>query len=207
MSLGDAERGQRPPLWPGLLAVALAVLVVAVVSVRNDMPFSTLTRDPLELAGLRWQTGLLYKLSLMVWGATAGGCLVAAAVWRRIRDAGGLARFLFASGVLMAVLAVDDAFQIRDEIDDHLGIPEAGVFVVYAAVLCVFAIAFARMVLRTEYGVLVAAFAVAVVWLGLRQAGLPLAIQDGVRFVGQLLLLLYFYRAGVYGLSRTGAGG
>mgnify|MGYP000849186549 FL=1 len=205
------ERRQHPPLWPGALAVALVILAVAgvilVIAARNQMPLATLTRDPVEIAGLRWQTGLLYKLSLLVWGATVAVCLFGAAVWRRSGQDPRLGAFLLASGVLTLVFAVDDAFQIRSEIDDHLRIPEVGVFVMYAVALVVFALAFGRTVVRTGYGVLVVAVAVSVAWLGLRQMGVALALQDGVRFVAQLLLLLYFCRTGVYGLRHHREGG
>ena len=72
-------------------------------------------------------------------------------------------------------------------------------FAVYAVVLCVFAIVFRSTLLRTEYVVLAAAVALFVVWLVLRQVGVELAVQDGVRLVAQLTLLLYFFRTSAYG--------
>lgn len=200
-----AESRRRPPLWPGVLAVilvALALLLGALaVATWKDLAVSTLTRDPLETAGLRWQTGFLYKVSLLIWGGTAMTCLLGAAIRRRAGDAHALHAFLLGSAALTLVFAVDDVFQLRVEYLDHLGLPEVTVFVVYVVVLCVFAAAFGRILLRTEYGVLAAALVLFVAWLGLRQAGAGLAVQDGVRLLGQLVLLLYFFRTSAYGTS------
>lgn len=197
-----AESRRRPALWPGVLAVALAsctlLAVILLVAAWKDLPVSTLTRDPLETAGLRWQMGFLYKVSLLIWGATAMTCLLGAAIRRGDGDARALRAFLLGSATLILVFAADDVFQLRVEYLDHLGLPEVTVFAVYGVALCVFAVVFGRTVLRTEYGVLVAALSLFVVWLGLRQVGAGLAAQDGVRLVGQLTLLLYFFRTSAY---------
>ena len=74
-------------------------------------------------------------------------------------------------------------------------------FAIYAVVLCVFAIVFGSTLLRTEYVVLAAAVALFVVWLGLRQFDVERAVQDGVRLVAQLTLLLYFFRTSAYGMD------
>ena len=163
------------------------------------MSLSSLTQDPTGETGLRWQAGLLYKIGLLVWGAVVASCLVGATVWRRLGGADRLPGFLLASAALTLVFAVDDMFQLRVEIYDHLGLPELVVFGLYALVLCAMAVAFWRTVLRTEYLVLVAAGMLLVVWLGLREVGVESAAQDGVRFVGQLTLLVYFFRAAAYG--------
>lgn len=198
-----AESRRRPALWPGILAVALASFgllgIVLLVAAWKDLPVSTLTRDPLETVGLRWQTGFLYKVSLLIWGGTAMTCLLGAAIRRSDRNARALRAFLLGSAALILVFGVDDVFQLRVEYLDHLGLPEATVFAVYGVALCVFAVVFGRTVLRTEYGVLVVALAVFVAWLGLRQADAGLGAQDGVRLVGQLTLLLYFFRTSAYG--------
>ncbi len=92
-------------------------------------------------------------------------------------------------------------FQLRVEVYDHLGLSELVVFGLYALVLCVMAVASWRTVLRTEYLILAAAFGLLIVWLALRRIGVDLAAQDGVRFIGQLALLLYFFRTAAYGLK------
>lgn len=187
--------------------IALVVLALAgfvlVVARRNDMPLVSLTQDPMLSAGRRWQTGFLYKIALLVWGVIAGTCLLGSASWRRAGGVGALSAFLLSSGVLALVLALDDAFQLRGEIYDHLRLPEVGVFALYAVVLCIIAGAFWRTLARTEYFVLAVAVLLFVLWLALRQLGIERAVDDFVRLAGQLALLLYFFRTAAYGLTPT----
>jgi hypothetical protein len=201
----DTERRSRPPLWPGVLAVVVLSAglfgVVLLLAVWKDLPVSSLTRDPVGTAGLRWQTGFLYKISLLAWGATTASCLLGAAMWRRSGDARALPAFLLASAALTLVFAVDDVFQLRGELYDHLGLSEVAVFAVYALILCVFAIVFRSTILRTEYVVLAVAVTLFVVWLALRHFGVEFVVQDGVKLVGQLTLLLYFWRTSAYGVN------
>jgi len=205
MDSDNAERQHRPPLWPGVLAVVVvsAVLlgVVLLLAAWKDLSVSSLIRDPVGTAGLRWQTGFLYKISLLSWGATTASCLLGAAIWRRIGETSALPGFLLASAALTLIFAVDDAFQLRAEFYDHLGLPEVLMFALYAVLLCVFAIVFGSTMLRTEYIVLAAAVTLFAAWLGLRHFGVERVVQDGVKLVGQLALLLYYFRTSAYGMK------
>ena len=187
-----------------LLSVALLGFVV-LLAAWKDMPVSSLTRDPVVTAALRWQTGFLYKIAILLWGAITATCLLGAATWKRNGGAHALRAFLLASAALTLVIALDDVFQLRGELyPDHLGLPEVAVFAFYAVVLCVFAIVFRSTMLRTDYLVLAAAVTLFVLWLVLRQFGVERAVQDGVKLVGQLTLLLYFFRTSVYGVKSRG---
>lgn len=194
----------RPPLWPAVLGVALSSVVllglVVFVAAWKDLPASSLTRDPVVTEGLRWQTGFLYKIGMLLWGAVTATCLLGAATWRGDDGARGLRSFLWASAAVILLLALDDTFQLRGELyPDHLGLPEVAVLAFYAVVLGIVAIVFRSTLLRTEYVVLAAAAALFVLWLVLRQSGAERAVQDGVKLAGQLMLLLYFFRTSAYG--------
>jgi len=202
-----AKRRDRPPLWPGILGAALLAAVVlgfvGVLAAWKDIPVNSLSRDPVSTAGLRWQTGILYKTGVFIWGAIAATCLLGAAVWARRGDARSVRAFLLVSAALTLVFALDDVFQFRGELLDHLGLSELAVFAVYAVVLGVFAIVFRSTLLQTEYGVLVATIALFVAWLGLRYfAAESVFAQEAVKLVGQLTLLVYFFRTSAYGPTR-----
>lgn len=206
MGSDNSSSQHRPPLWPGLLGVVLLAAgllgTVVLVAAWKDVSVSSLTRDTATTAGLKYYAGFLYHIGILVWGATVASCLLGAAIWSRNSDAHALRAFLLASAALMLVFALDDVFQLRGELyPDHLGLSEIAVFAVYAMALCVFAIIFGSTMLRTEYIVLAAAAALFVVWLGLRQFGFERAFQDGVKLVGQLTLLLYFFRTSAYGID------
>lgn len=206
MESGGARHDRRPPLWPAVLGAVLltAVLLgfVALLTVWKDIPASSLTRDPVGTAGLRWETGFLYKIGILLWGATTATCLLGGVTWKGVGNAGTLSAFLFASAALTLVFALDDVFQWRGELHDHLGLAEVAVFAIYAAVLCAFAIVFGSTVLRTEYVLLAATGTLFVVWLALRRFGAEFVVQDAVRLMGQVALLLYFLRTSAYGPRR-----
>jgi len=196
----------RPPVWPGVLGVAVlsAILVGAVVAVAawKNVPMSSLTRDPVESGGLRWHAGFLHSISILVWGALTASCLLGAATWRRSGGERVLRAFLLVAAALTLLVGLDDIFQFRGELyPDHLGLSEVAVLVIYAVVLCILAVVFGPTMLRTEWIVLAAAVAVLVVWLGVRHFDVERAVQDGLKLVGQLTLLLYFFRTSVYGLN------
>ena len=201
-----ARRRDRPPLWPALLAMVLLAAVVlgfvVVLGAWKDLPLSSLARDPVGTAGLRWQTGILYKTGVFLWGAVAATCLLGAAVWRGDRDMRTFRGFLLASAALTIVFALDDVFQFRGEILDHLGLSEVAVFAVYAVALAIFAIVFRSTLLQTEYGVLVATVALFVAWLALRHfAADRVFLQEAAKLLGQLTLLIYFFRTSAYGVK------
>ena len=209
-----ARHRDRPPLWPAILGAALLAAVVLgfvmVLAAWKDIPISSLTRDPADTAGLRWQTGMLYKAGVFLWGAITATCLLGAAIWKRLGEARTLRTFLLVSAALTTVFALDDVFQFRGELLDHLGLSEMAVFAVYAVVLVIFAIAFRSTLLQTEYGVLVATIALFVAWLGLRHfAAESVFAQEAVKLVGQLMLFVYFFRTSAYGakLPLPGAPG
>lgn len=202
-----ARRRDRPPLWPAILGAAVLAAVVlgfvVVLAAWKDIPVSSLSRDPVNTAGLRWQTGILYKAGVFLWGAIAATCLLGAAVRRGDRDVRTFRAFLLASAALTLVFALDDVFQFRGELLDHLGLSEVAVFAVYAVVLAIFAIVFRSTLLQTEYVVLVATVALFVAWLALRQVAADrVFLQEAVKLVGQLTLLIYFFRTSAYGVRR-----
>lgn len=206
MESGVVRHRHRPRLWPALLALGLLTVLLlggaVLVAAWKNIPLSSLTRDPVLTEGLRWQTGLLYKIGVLVWGAITATCLLGAAMWRRDGNAHRFAAFLLASAILTLFFALDDVFQFRGELyPDHLGLPEVAVLAVYVVVLAVFVIVFRAILLRTDYVLLAAALVLAVLWLGLRYVAVEEAVQDAVKLVGQLTLLLYFFRVSAYGLQ------
>jgi hypothetical protein len=174
---------------------------VALLSAWKGMAVNSLIVDPVNTAELRWQTGFLYKISILIWGAITASCLLGAATWKHNGAGRAFHAFLLTSAALTLFFALDDVFQSRAEFSDHLGLPEVAMFAIYAAVLCVFAIVFGSTMLRTEYVVLAAAATLLVVWLVLRHFGVERVAQDGIKLVGQLTLLLYFFRTSSYGVG------
>ena len=153
MDSTNAKGQHRPPLWPGILGVAVLSLVlvglVVIVAVLKDTTVDSLTRDTASTAGLPWWTGFLYNIGILLWGSITACCLLGAATWRRNCDARAFRAFLLASAALTLVFALDDVLQLHGELNDHPSVTEVAVFAIYAVVLCVLAIVFGFTVLRS----------------------------------------------------------
>ncbi len=114
-----------------LLALASGVLLLGLVAVAATLvgePVSNFTRDAVAVADVPWYTGSVSLITCMVWSATACmSFLVAWAVPRARRPMLGL-------GILTAVLAVDDAMLVHDQIGPGHGVPEFLFGAVYAVI-------------------------------------------------------------------------
>jgi len=184
-----------------VLLAALLLGSVPLLAAWKGIAVNALIQDPVGTAGLRWQTGFLYKIGILLWGAITTSCFLGAAMWKRNGATEVFHAFLLTSGALTLFFALDDVFQLRTEFHDHLGLPEVAVFSIYAVALCVFVVVFKRTMLRTEYVVLVAAVALFVVWLALRLFGVEHVVRYGFMLAGQLTLMLYFFRTSAYGVD------
>ena len=108
------------------------LLVVAVfVSVRTEVSIAQLMRDTASFAGLPPYTGALSTLGFLLWCASATVCFFAASLLREREGTERAARFLTLSGMLTAVLMLDDAYQLHENAG-QIGVPANVIVLSYA---------------------------------------------------------------------------
>lgn len=154
---------RTPLLAPLTLTFAPALLFLSAsiaAYLHADVPFEALAREPAMTLGAHPLTGLQSTLGAVVWSAAAAICCFSAAALRGASGAGRLAPFLAWSGLVTAVLAFDDLFQVHEDLAArYLALPELAVLCGYALLLAAHGIAFRDVIRRTESTLLVLALA------------------------------------------------
>jgi hypothetical protein len=141
-------------VWlPGLLVVGVAVAI----ALTTDVTLRTLMQDTTTVLGAPFYVGSLSLAGVIGWSAAAGVSLFAAAIASR-PEARSTRSLLLAMGILTAVLLVDDAFLIHDEIvPQYLGISGELIGVGYVVVTLAILYLHRAVITYTNYPLLVAA--------------------------------------------------
>lgn len=127
---------------------AIGVLLLFVSGERAGIPFSIFTQDPMVVAKGRIYYGFLSNLGILFWCAAASICLFAWAVLKR-SSATGLSGFFLFSGLLSALLMLDDLFQLHEGIFPvYLGIRQRYVLIAYMVLTVGYLIAYRRVILE-----------------------------------------------------------
>lgn len=148
-----------------------------------------MTRDTAAVSGGGPWHGLVSQLGLIVWGAAAGACIVTALVCRAAGAPRDGVLFIASTAALIALLAVDDALQLHEDVFPRsLGVPE----IVVKFILCLAALAwlvrFRAAIVETD--LLLLGFAVLslgaslVADAALEPVGLPIWVEDFFKYVG-----------------------
>jgi uncharacterized membrane protein len=180
-------------------AAALGLLLVGLWAADADV--ERLTRDPTTTAGVAASTGVFSTLGLLGWAAAAGACAVTAAVLREGRPR--RFRFFAATAALIAVLAVDDALLIHDEVGPvKYGIPEELIYILLAGLVVTWAVWFREELLQSHTAVLAAAaaaFGISAV-MDFLETG-RVAVEDWLKFSGILALTVWCFAQALSVLS------
>ena len=173
---------------------AAAILVVTLLGrLVFHESFRNLTQDVPTLAGIHPIKGFLSTLGILLWCATASICLFAAMTLKNARPRGTF-WFLLSSSLLSTYLLLDDAFEIHEVLAKlYFGLSEKAVFSLLGIAVIVYAVAFRRIILRTNFGILLLALillgtCVAIdtffeTWL-LRLDDWEYFIEDGLKWLG-----------------------
>lgn len=166
------------------LPTAVLLAVHAGLTLLTDVRTAELLADPAELVGFPAWYGAFSHLAVLLWTSTAAICLFASRVGRR----GEVARFLLASGLLSSVLALDDLFQLHEDVvPTHLGLAEPWVVAVEIAIALWIGVRFSDAILEGELWLLVLALGSlgASVLIDLwGPSGVDLVYEDGLKLLG-----------------------
>jgi hypothetical protein len=182
----------RQRCW-AYVAWAAAVGLLIVAPEAFGIEASELTRDPAAVASVPPWTGAWSLLGVIGWAVAAGSCLTAGAALHALEPASEAARFLLATGVLLAYMGIDDALLLHDAVlPDYLHVPEPVVILVLGALLLAYGGRFSAQLLAGDRLTL----ALSVTALGL-SAGtdllelLPIAVEDALKVFGLGLLVVW----------------
>jgi hypothetical protein len=183
--------------WLYLPATA-CLLITAFVSHFGDIPIANLTRDPAAVTESSPLHGILSNIGALLWCAAASICYFSCRLIRA--EAGGkqVFWFLFYGATLTVILLLDDFFMLHDWVfPEYLDIYEKKIFAVYSVLLLAYVTKFRRVILETNYLLLLAAlvfFAFSIVTDRLPQTVLPMhhIFEDGTKFLGIVSWLGYF---------------
>lgn len=139
-----------------LLGYGLAFLILCIPVAAKllwDVPPEYMLRDAAAVTDTPAYIGIVSNLGLLLWAATAGICLFAAASQPHVR------RFWLYAGLLTMALLADDWLLLHENgFPVYLGIPEKLVYALYGLATLGYVVRFRRLLLRAEYLVLLVAF-------------------------------------------------
>jgi hypothetical protein len=174
---------------------SLSVLAaMAVVSMLFQVSMPTMTRDVTAIANIHPLSGILSNLGMLLWCAAASICAFAAMTLRNVKPRDAF-WFLVSSALLSAYLLFDDFFLFHEELAyRYFGLSENVVYAALGIAVSAYFIAFRRIILRTNFGVLLLALvflATSVVidaflepWLLQRIGHWEYFFEDGAKWLG-----------------------
>ena len=196
---------RRPSAWTFALVFAPALLLLALtvlVSIGADLPLALFSRDPMATMNGHPLTGVLSTLGILVWCGAVAICLFSAATLQGLEGCSSLIRFFAFSGAITLMLALDDLFMIHDDLGErYLRVGEKPVLLVYAALVGWYVISFRRVILRSDFTLLILAFllfgfsVVVDLFQGRWLSPWRIFVEDGFKFLGIMSWSGYLIRA------------
>lgn len=194
--------------WLLLVLYAPVLTLMAGIAWLGDDWARYLLRDAHSLAELPFFAGIVSNIGVLCWTVALAVCFFSGALIRRKHAERDVGRFFYAAGALTTLLMLDDFFLLHEDLFRYyLPLPEWLVFGAYAALAVVFLLRYRRVILATEYLLLLLAVAL----LGLsvavdvaQQLITPeqfrniggYVLEDGYKFAGIVAWTAYFVRTG-----------
>jgi hypothetical protein len=194
-----------------IFAFPVVVLAIAVlVSTVGDIPMDVITRDPLATAGAHPLTGLQSTIGVAIMWLAASVCFFTYGVLRVTGRGSSMATFVLWSGLLTALIAIDDQLQFHDDlIGQYVDIRERYLMIGAVALVLAYLFIFRRQILRTEWMLLGVAALMLAASIGLDYvsgveyaaaggwvdtASITIFLEDGVKLLGITAWAAYFIR-------------
>ncbi|WP_298894187.1 hypothetical protein [uncultured Psychroserpens sp.] len=172
------------------------ISIVLYVHYSKNIALETLTDDPAVIAQLPAYIGMLSQFGIFLWAATAAICVFCSQLVKNKR----LKAFVISSALISMLLGFDDVFMLHESVLPSLGIPQKIVYLSYLVIISVYALTFFKVLLRTDYLLLLCAF----FWFGASlfvdnffyesSPYITKLLEDGAKFIGIVSWLFYFAR-------------
>lgn len=189
---------KRPGVILSILYASLLLLILFIFISSNilNIPIEHFSADLAAVYGAHPFEGMLSNIGVLLWCTTAAVCIFSFIVSNSRRRG---AYFLLWSGIITAVLLIDDLFQLHEAILPwYFNIPEGAVYGVYILLISGYLAWFWREIIKTDYNYLV----IACMLLGfsvvcdmiLPQEGIAYLIEDGFKIFGIVTWFFYYTR-------------
>lgn len=215
---------QKSLIWVATFGPAFTLLaVIKLASVMRHVDVGFFTRDTLAIANdvivgrvynpnigysLPMYSGFLSNIGALCWCATATTCFLTAALLHAKSAPKPYRGFFLWAGGITTMLLVDDLFMFHDLILLELvGIPEPVTTAFYGIPVLVFLVLYRRHFSKTNYAMLLTAFAAFAVSAGVDSEFLPSPhpdewmFDDGPKFLGIAAWTSYWTQTCWYSLN------
>lgn len=182
-----------------VVAVAACLYGIVLLAEAQQMRVSAFTRDPAATFGVD-NLAVLSNLGIILWATAAGIALGGAWVLRESRLDRDASSFLLVSGLISLFLTLDDGLMFHDHVFlNYLSISQPVIYGSYCLGIVAWLVRFRSTILGTDWLLLAFSLAAMAVSMGMDSV-LPLTedynlVEDGFKFAGILLWLVYFAKS------------
>lgn len=139
--------------------ILLAMVAVVLAHFYADLDPRIFFIDPVAEFNAPMYIGFLSNLGVLIWCTAAVVCLFSGwIIWKQYGKT-ELSFFLVCAGLISSLLMFDDLYLLHEEVfPDHLRVPQKLVIATYGGLVLVFLFRFRKMILETDFLLLVIAF-------------------------------------------------
>jgi hypothetical protein len=186
---------------------SIFLFAILVIAVKSGIEPSDLSRDYSGVYHLEPYVGMLSSLGIFIWCASVTLCWFSWYFLRMRNPNSGRKNFFFVSGLITAIIAIDDLFQFHEVIvPDYIGIHEVSFYIAYTFILIVFNIKYVNTLMNKYFSILITSYfflAISIVFDVFFEEIVPFGtyIEDGLKFMGIALWSAYFFKTILVELS------
>jgi UDP-N-acetylmuramyl pentapeptide phosphotransferase/UDP-N-acetylglucosamine-1-phosphate transferase len=172
------------------------MLIVVLVSSVKNIPLSNLTCNPNLVMGVHPLYGIVSKIGVLFWFGSAVICFFSYGLLRRAGENRDMMRLIILGGLITLILLLDDLFSIHERVYPH-SFHEEITFLFYGMVFLSYLIKFKKLILGTNFFLLLFAFLFFGISMVVDQFPQSLSpwyyiLEDGPKFFGIISWFGYY---------------
>ncbi len=197
-SIASQFRKVTPVLLITWLLTTLALLLAIFASTMKDIPLDTFTQDPNAQLNAPFYLGFFSNVGIIIWSAAMTICFYCAFSMPSVADNHNR-EFLLASGVITLLMALDDLFQLHEDVfPKYFSISENMVYITYLNLYLIYFIRYRRQLLNSDFIALGVSFFLLGLSTIIDLLPLPLPkdtfLEDAIKLLGAVTWMVYYIR-------------
>ena len=197
-SITSQFRKVTPVLLITWLLTTLALLLAIFASTMKDIPLDTFTQDPNAQLNAPFYLGFFSNVGIIIWSAAMTICFYCAFSMPSVADNHNR-EFLLASGVITLLMALDDLFQLHEDVfPKYFSISENMVYITYLNLYLIYFIRYRRQLLNSDFIALGVSFFLLGLSTIIDLLPLPLPkdtfLEDAIKLLGAVTWMVYYIR-------------